>query len=64
MLINIVVPTSEQWEDLQDDFQENILDKFHITSMSFNNDLTYDYGALTTVQSNAPIITFGEWRRN
>lgn len=60
-LIHIVVPSSEQWQDVQDSFQDNILDKFHITSMSFNDNLTYDWGVITTLKSSAPIISFGSW---
>lgn len=47
-LVHIVVPNSEDWSDLQDSFEDNILDKFNITSMSFNNDLNYDWRSYNT----------------
>lgn len=47
-LLHIVVPTNEQWDELQDSFEDNILDKFNITSMSFNDNLYYDWRSYNT----------------
>lgn len=47
-LVHIVVPNSEDWNDLQDSFEDNILDKFNITSMSFNDNLYYDWRSYNT----------------
>lgn len=42
-LIHIVVPNEEDWDELQDTFNENILDRFNIQAWSFNDNLNVIY---------------------
>lgn len=63
ILLSVVVPTGDDWQDLQDTFEDTILSKFHITSMSFTDDLEYNWdntGLYTPIQS-APTLSFGSW---
>lgn len=58
-LIHIVVPTSEQWEEIQENFEDEVLGKFNIPTLTFdNNDLDYEMDGHRFQNDKAPYIEF------
>lgn len=55
-LLHIVVPTEEQWDELQENWEDNVLSKFNIQAWSFNEN-DYNYSNAWEWQNNdAPEI--------
>lgn len=56
-LYHLVIPTDEQFTAIQDDFTDNILSKFNISSWSFNSN-SLDYPVADVVPIRPPVLHF------